>query len=63
MTVREYNRLRYRSNPRKSFMASIRSYKNILTTLGFTIIDPDKETLDKNIDEYLEARPCRQRVF
>lgn len=63
MTVREYNQLRYKSNPKKNFLTTIKSYKNILTALGFVITDPDKETLDKAIDDYLEKRTKRYRIF
>ena len=62
MTTKEYNKLRYHSNPKKTFMTTIRSYKKILTSLGFVVVDPDTETLEKAVDSYLEARPQRQRL-
>lgn len=62
MTTKEYNKLRYHSNPKKTFMTTIRSYKKILSSLGFVIVEPDEEALEKAVVLYLESRPQRQRL-
>lgn len=62
MDIKEYNRLRYRSNPRRNFENDIRSYVKKLQLLGYTVTPPSAEQLDAAIDSYLENRPRRERI-
>lgn len=62
MDIKEYNRLRYRSNPRRNFENDLRSYVKKLQTLGYTVTPPPAEQLDAAIDAYLESRPRRDRI-
>lgn len=62
MDIKEYNRLRYRSNPRRTFEHDLRSYVKKLQTLGYTITPPPAEQLDAAIDNYLANRPRRERI-
>lgn len=62
MTTKEYNKLRYHSDPKRTFMTAIRSHQKILKQLGFTVIPPDDKTLSHAVDTYLENRPRRQRL-
>lgn len=59
--IREYNRQRYRSNPKHTFMVEIRSHKKKLEALGFTVIPPDEQTLDQAIETYLQNRKSKTR--
>lgn len=62
MDIKEYNRLRYRSNPRRNFENDLRSYVKKLQKLGYTVTPPPAEQLDAAIDAYLESRPRRDRI-
>ena len=62
MTTKEYNKLRYHSNPKKTFMTTIRSYQKILKQLSFIVIPPDEQTLNRVVDVYLENRQSRSRL-
>lgn len=62
MDIKDYNRLRYRSNPRRNFENDIRSYVKKLQTLGYTVTPPSAEQLDAAINAYLENRPRRERI-
>lgn len=61
--MREYNKERYHSNPKRVFMTTIRSHQKILEHLGFTVIPPDASTLDSAVDYYLEHREKRPRKY
>ena len=62
MDIKEYNRLRYRSNPRRNFENDLRSYVKKLQTLGYTVTPPPADQLDAAIDNYLANRPRRERI-
>lgn len=62
MTIKEYNRRRYRNDPKRSFLNSVRSYIKILTALGVTCSLPDDDTFDAKVDAYLLNRPTRSRI-
>ena len=62
MDIKDYNRLRYRSNPRRNFENDIRTYVKKLQMLGYNVTPPSAEQLDAAIDAYLENRPRRERI-
>lgn len=62
MTIKEYNQKKYRANPKRSFLNSVRSYAKILTALGVTCSFPDDATFDAKVDAYLLNRPTRSRI-
>lgn len=62
MDIKEYNRLRYRSTPRRNFENDIRSYVKKLQTLGYTVTPPPDDQLDAAIENYLANRPRRERI-
>lgn len=62
MTLNEYYKLRYHSDPKRTFMTTIRSHQKILKQLGFTVIPPDTQTLNHAVDAYLENRQRRPRL-
>ena len=62
MDIKEYNRLRYRSTPRRNFENDLRSFVKKLQTLGYTVTPPPADQLDAAIDNYLANRPRRERI-
>lgn len=62
MDTKEYNRLRYNSNPPRRLMIEARSHAKKLEALGFTISWPDDATLAANIAEYLSKQQRRERL-
>lgn len=61
--LREYNRQRYHSDPRRVFECNIRSYAKILRALGCVVTFPPEDELNKAIDNYLENRAKRKRIL
>lgn len=62
MDYKQYNRLRYNKDYRKSFLTSVKSYTTTLQKLGATVILPDEQTFQANVDAYLASRPRRDRI-
>lgn len=62
MDIKEYNRLRYRSNPRHTFEQEIRSHAKKLRALGCIVTFPSEDELAAAIDNYLANRPRRERI-
>ena len=62
MDYKEYNRIRYRTNPRRNFEQEIRSNAKKLRALGCIVTFPPEEELRTAIDAYLANRPRRERI-
>lgn len=62
ITRKEYNKLRYRANPRRSFEQEIKSRIKMLRDLGFVVILPPEDELNAAINSYLANRPCREKI-
>lgn len=62
MDYKEYNRIRYRSNPRRNFEQEIRSHVKKLRALGCVVTFPPEDELNAAIDNYLANRPRRERI-
>lgn len=62
LTYKEYNRMRYRSNPRRTFEQEIRSNAKKLRALGCIVTFPPKDELNAAIDNYLANRTRRPRI-
>ena len=61
--LKEYNRQRYHSDPRRTFEYDIRSYAKKLRALGCVVTFPPEDELNKAIDNYLENRATRKRIL
>lgn len=62
MDTKEYNKLRYRKNPRRTFEQEIRSHAKKLRALGCIVTFPSEVELNTAIDHYLANRPRRERI-
>ena len=61
--LKEYNRQRYRSTPRRNFENDLRSYVKKLQTLGYTVTPPPADQLDAAIYNFLKNRETRKRIL
>lgn len=62
ITLKEYNKLRYRSNPRRTFEHEIRSNAKKLRSLGCIVTFPPEDELNAAIDNYLANRTRREKI-
>lgn len=62
MDYKEYNRLRYARDPRKSFKTTLRSHARILERCGYQVTPPPADQLEDAVTAYLATRTKRERI-